>query len=337
MVMIHLLDKYLSTLFFVHFAKKSHSGKVFVPILMYHSLSGEPETETHPYFWVNTLPEIFDAQMRFLRENNYQVITLRRAIEIIYGQAETYEKLPFASLRGAKRRGNLFNIHKIMRLLHFVRNDMCSVFQKSQAVKDDRSKYVVITFDDGFRDFYINAFPILQKYGFTATVFLPTKYITDHSQKMDGKEHLSWDEVAELSRQGITFGSHTVGHFQLRDLDKASIKYEIEYSKQVMDSKTDGHTESFSYPFAFPEEDKELTNYLTATLAAYGYKYGVSTRIGRASAADPIYFLKRLPVNSRDDLAFFKAKLEGGYDWLYGVQLKSKIIRSKLRNVKSRT
>ena len=282
--MIHLLDKYLSTLFFVHFAGNRPTGKIFVPILMYHSVSSEPETETHPYFWVNTSPEMFDAQMRFLKENNYQVITLERAIEIIYGQA----------------------------------------------VKDDHSKYVVITFDDGFRDFYINAFPILQKYGFTATVFLPTKYITDHSKKMDGKVHLSWDEVAELSRQGITFGSHTVSHPQLRDLDKDAIKYEIEYSKQVMESKMGASIDSFSYPFAFPEEDKELTNYLTTTLADCGYKFGVSTRIGRTSAKDPIFFLKRLPVNSRDDLAFFKAKLEGGYDWLYWVQLASKIIRTKL-------
>jgi len=281
---IHLLDKYLSTLFFVHFAGNRPTGKIFVPILMYHSVSSEPETETHPYFWVNTSPEMFDAQMRFLKENNYQVITLERAIEIIYGQA----------------------------------------------VKDDHSKYVVITFDDGFRDFYINAFPILQKYGFTATVFLPTKYITDHSKKMDGKVHLSWDEVAELSRQGITFGSHTVSHPQLRDLDKDAIKYEIEYSKQVMESKMGASIDSFSYPFAFPEEDKELTNYLTTTLADCGYKFGVSTRIGRTSAKDPIFFLKRLPVNSRDDLAFFKAKLEGGYDWLYWVQLASKIIRTKL-------
>lgn len=282
--MFHLIDKYLSTLFFVHFAGNRPTGKIFIPILMYHSVCGEPETEKHPYFWVNTTPEIFDAQMRFLKENNYQVITLERAIEIIYGQT----------------------------------------------VKDDHSKYVVITFDDGFRDFYVNAFPILQKYGFTATVFLPIKYITDHSQKMDGKEHLSWDEVAELSRQGITFGSHTVSHPKLRALDRDAIKFEIEYSKQVIDSKMGASIDSFSYPFAFPEEDKELTSYLITTLADCGYKFGVSTRIGRASAKDPIFFLKRLPVNSRDDRAFFKAKLEGGYDWLYRVQLASKIIRTKL-------
>jgi len=43
----------------------------------------------------------------------------------------------------------------------------------------------------------------------------------------------------------------------------------------------------------------------------------------RASTKDPIYFLKRLPVNSRDDPAFFKAKLDGGYDWLHYIQVKA--------------
>jgi len=45
----------------------------------------------------------------------------------------TFEKLLLVSLRGAKRRGNLFNIFKNMRLLHFVRNDTCAVFQRSES------------------------------------------------------------------------------------------------------------------------------------------------------------------------------------------------------------
>jgi hypothetical protein len=109
------------------------------------------------------------------------------------------------------------------------------------------------------------------------------------------------------------------------------VKDEIRHSKQIIESKIGAPVDSFSYPFAFPEEDKELTRRLTDTLIACGYKYGVSTRIGRASVKDPLFFFKRLPVNSRDDLAFFKAKLEGGYDWLHWIQLTSKVIRAKLK------
>jgi hypothetical protein len=67
-------------------------------------------------------------------------------------------------------------------------------------------------------------------------------------------------------------------------------------------------------------------------LQKYGYKYGVSTRIGTTFKKDGIFFLKRIPVNSCDDIPLFKAKLEGGYDWLYNIQLASKIIKSKVFN-----
>ncbi|PKN67988.1 MAG: hypothetical protein CVU54_15745 [Deltaproteobacteria bacterium HGW-Deltaproteobacteria-12] len=285
--MIHLLDRYLSTLFFAPLARRRHhEGGAVIPILMYHSISSEPETETHPYFWLNTTPEIFAAQLKFLQDNNYQVLTLGRAAEIIYGRA----------------------------------------------VKDDHAKYAVITFDDGFRDFYINAFPILQKYGFTATVFLPTDYINNHHKKLDGKDHLSWGEITLLHKQGISFGSHTASHPQLRDSNRADVRHEIEHSRQIIEQRIGAPAESFSYPFAFPEEDNDFTKCLTDTLIAGGYKFGVSTRIGRASAKDPICFMKRLPINSRDDLAFFQAKLEGGYDWMHWFQLKSKIIRAKFKS-----
>ena len=64
----------------------------------------------------------------------------------------------------------------------------------------DSSKYVVITFDDGFHDFFTNAFPILKKYNFSATVFLPTGFIHNERLSFKGKECMTWDEVRQLSR-----------------------------------------------------------------------------------------------------------------------------------------
>ena len=59
-------------------------------------------------------------------------------------------------------------------------------------------KRVVITFDDGYRDFYTNAFPVLQDYGFTACVFLPTAHIGGNRPPLGGRAHLTWQEVQEL-------------------------------------------------------------------------------------------------------------------------------------------
>jgi peptidoglycan/xylan/chitin deacetylase (PgdA/CDA1 family) len=128
----------------------------------------------------------------------------------------------------------------------------------------------VITFDDGYRDFYTNAFPILQKYHFPATVFLPTDFIENETNKLRGKDHLTWSLVAELSASGISFGSHTLSHPQLHDLGRNEIKHELRDSKKSIEDKTGKPVTSFSFPFAFPEEEKifkdELKNILKKTI-----------------------------------------------------------------------
>ncbi|MBN1974572.1 MAG: polysaccharide deacetylase family protein, partial [Sedimentisphaerales bacterium] len=170
------------------------------------------------------------------------------------------------------------------------------------------------------------AFPVLQNYDYTATVFLPTGFI-DIRKGLKGKNHLQWNEILELSNNGITFGSHTVTHPQLKFLKEEDIEYEIRQSKEIIENNLGIPVESFSHPFAFPEENKKFTKYLRKTLQKYEYKHGVSTRIGMTSKEDDIYFMKRIPVNSCDDILFFNEKLEGGYDWLYHIQRIVKAIR----------
>lgn len=194
-------------------------------------------------------------------------------------------------------------------------------------INKDR-KAVVITFDDGFRDFYTEAFPILQKYGFTATMFLPTQFINNERSKFKDKECLSWNEVRELHRQGLTFGSHTVTHPQLNSLKPNDIEYELRHSKETIEDKIGEPIESFSYPFAFPEVDRKLKTFLRDVLHKRSYKYGVTTRIGTTTKNDDAFFLKRIPVNSLDDMVLLKAKIEGGYDWFFRFQFIYKSLKN---------
>jgi peptidoglycan/xylan/chitin deacetylase (PgdA/CDA1 family) len=175
---------------------------------------------------------------------------------------------------------------------------------------------VVITFDDGFRNFYTNAFPVLNHYGFTATMFLPTAYIGENALNFKGKECLTWNEARELHRHGISLGSHTVTHPQLYDCDAASIKQEIVGSKQTIEQKLGCAVQSFSYPYAFPETDNGFKTKLREELHQAGYENGVCTTVGRPGPASDPFFLKRLPVNSDDDPQLFLAKLAGSYDWI---------------------
>ena len=186
-------------------------------------------------------------------------------------------------------------------------------------------KFVIITFDDGYQDFYVNAFPILQKYGFTAKVFLPTSFINNEKLKLKGNAHLNWDEVRLLFKAGISFGSHTVTHPQLCTLKNEEIDYEIKFSKEVIESKLGKEIDTFSYPFKFPEGNKTFITFLRNILQKHGYRYGVSTRIGTTSQNDDTYFIKRIPINSGDDIPLFLAKLEGSYDWLHKLQYLKKL------------
>lgn len=193
-------------------------------------------------------------------------------------------------------------------------------------------KYVIITFDDGLLDFYLTAFSILKHFDFTATVFLPAGLM---GQNFINQPIMSWKNASELSSAGVTFGSHTVNHPKLIELKPDKVLNEIMQSKHLIEEKLDVDVNFFSYPYAFPEHNKPFIEKLGILLNDSGYQAGVTTKIGRAAKEDNLLFLKRLPINEFDDIPFFKAKLEGGYDWLYPYQHLFKKIKGRLTNIKN--
>ncbi len=281
------LDRFLTLYVFHPLAKLRKPKGLRIPILMYHSISDEPETG-HPYYWINTSPEVFSTHMKFLYDNNYTVIPLTDAVRLL------------------------------------------STTQPLNHSTTQPLNYVVITFDDGFRDFYTEALPTLEKYSFTATIFLPTSFIEQERLMFKNKECLTWDEVRDLRRKGFSFGSHSVTHRQLKSLSNDEVESELRRSKERIEENIKESSESFAYPYRFPEEDKKFCDRLQGILKKCGYKFGVSTRIGTTDQNDDIFFLKRIPMNSFDDIAFLKAKLNGGYDWLYGPQRLQKLLKNGL-------
>jgi peptidoglycan/xylan/chitin deacetylase (PgdA/CDA1 family) len=267
------------------------SKRASIPILMYHSVAEEEEPGTHPYYRTITSPKIFAEHMQALHAVGYRTISVADAVN---------------SFQNESSENKLFQNQELS------------------------AKNVVITFDDGFADFYRFAFPAMNRYGFSATVFLPTAFIGDRPLQFKGKDCLTWPEVRELRKCGILFGSHTVTHPQLSGLDPAAVKREIVDSKTEIQNHLGESVDSFAYPFAFPEENISFVQMLREQLAGSGYRQGVSTRIGTARSHEDRFFLRRLPINSMDDSRLFKAKLEGKYDWLGKVQHGFKLLK-KLR------
>jgi peptidoglycan/xylan/chitin deacetylase (PgdA/CDA1 family) len=207
--------------------------------------------------------------------------------------------------------------------------DLCELMEGFENGKD-LSKTVVLTFDDGYQDFVTDAMPILRQCGFSATIFLATDRIQQTSVRLEGVNYLTWNEVRELNEGGIRFGSHTVTHPDLRCMGPEQIEYELGYSKEVIEQKLGVPVNSFAYPFPFPEENADFTRFLLDELENQGFQNGVTTILGRARRLNNRFFLPRLPVNSWDDESFFRAKLEGGYDWLHWPQRLKKAIHHNM-------
>lgn len=244
------------------------AAKPGIPILMYHSISNDPENRVSPYYRLSTPPALFREQMCCLRDHGYSVISLTEAVRRL----------------GA-----------------------------DDAVSD---RAVVLTFDDGFSDFQRNAWPILGEFSYSATVFLPTAFIGDHEQLLfKDRSCLTWNQVRELCSNGTLFGSHTVNHVILHDLNWSDIKRELSDSKKKLEDQLGISVSHFAYPYAYPQADGEFCRRFREVLAECGYGSCVTTCVGRSDHGNFPWNLKRLPVNSSDDQVLFLAKLQGAYDW----------------------
>jgi peptidoglycan/xylan/chitin deacetylase (PgdA/CDA1 family) len=132
-------------------------------------------------------------------------------------------------------------------------------------------KKVAITFDDGYEDVYLNAFPFLEKFGFTASIFVITGYVGkynewDYNWGMNREKHLSWDQIKEMADAGFNFGSHTVNHPDLTKIPEQFVEHELKKSKEVLEDKLGQKVDFLSYPFG------RFNRYVQKEAERLGYK-----------------------------------------------------------------
>ncbi len=236
-----------------------------------------------------------------------------------------------------------------------------------------------ITIDDGYRDMYINAYPILKKYGLPATVFLATGHIgtgnlfwwdkvgyaiwktrlntlelgelgTHYLASADDRRRvadtvctrltklpgqnrnelveglvrlsgvdipsnlgaeliLSWDEIKEMSKNGVNFGAHTISHPILTRVPLETARHEIVGSKQDIEKELGQEVTTFCYPNGTPSD---FNNEIEEILKSNGFKCAVtSLPPSFVSPRTPLYRLPRIPGAS--SFAIFELLASGLY------------------------
>ncbi len=193
-------------------------------------------------------------------------------------------------------KGNGYTVITLDELVAGIKN-------KSQFKKNT----VVITFDDGYKDNFVYAYPTLKKFGFPATIFVPSDLI--------GKEKalFSWNEARIMNRNEISINSHTKTHLYLGYAqDTAATRKEIAGSKKAIEQEIGAPAAYFCYPGGgFNEIVKKLVK-------EAGYKGACTTNRGSDRFNNDIYELVRVKVTNSDMTKPFSfwVKLSGYYNLL---------------------
>lgn len=146
-------------------------------------------------------------------------------------------------------------------------------------------KPIVLTFDDGYADAYEAAFPILKKYGMTATFYVIAQFTEDQRPG-----YATWDQLREMAKAGMEIGSHSIDHLDLRGRSTAFLTDQIKRSKQIIESRLGITVKTFSYPSG------KYDAITIAVLRANGYLGAVTEIQGLQQTTNDIFELRRVRI-----------------------------------------
>jgi len=187
------------------------------------------------------------------------------------------------------------------------------------------SKPIILTFDDSYESIYTHAYPLMQEFEYTGTIFIVTGYVdrmNDWDVNLGGRRfrHMSWEQIRKMHRAGFEIGSHTVHHPDLTKTDPNWLKFELSRSKaEISDQLGEGVT---CVAFPFGRYNKRVID----MCKALGYQKGCSFWLRRKEKKiQESFVLERKAYYLFDNLWSLKAKLNQNF-WTPLENMKLRVI-----------
>lgn len=159
------------------------------------------------------------------------------------------------------------------------------------------NKSVLLTFDDGYTDFYTNAYPVLKKYQLRSTLFMIVDWIGRPG-------YLTAAQLLQMHSEGLVdVESHTLNHVSLPSVSSAQARTEIFDSKTKLENLLGKKVVIFCYPYG------AYNSAVAQLVAQAGYVMAFSTRYGSFETDKEIYYLRRVRINGPDSLSDFIYRL----------------------------
>jgi peptidoglycan/xylan/chitin deacetylase (PgdA/CDA1 family) len=184
--------------------------------------------------------------------------------------------------------------------------DPATVRHLDDALDDLSAPSVVLTFDDGFRDVYENAWPLLRERGLPFTVYLATAYVGgemhwDGSTAKAAGPGLTWDQLETMVASGLcTVGNHTHTHARPERVTPD----ELDRCSDLVAQRLGRRPAHFAYTWGLPAPGAEA-------LVRDRFRSAALGRLGVNRPGQDPHRLLRIPVRRTDPLPFFRAKLGG--------------------------
>lgn len=184
-----------------------------------------------------------------------------------------------------------------VQMLYLYKNGfhVVSLHEAVQAIIQQRAlpaHPVVLTFDDGYRDFYTTAAPLLNRLGFTATDFIITGF-TNRSRFMD------WPMIEQLDKEGFTMADHTVNHQALNVMPAAEALWEMRQARQDLEAHLGHPVLDLAYPGG------DFNSSVARQAQQLGFECALTTQFSPLHTPASLWTMTRVRVSGGDTIAYF--------------------------------